>query len=377
MDLIDLKEVLVANGLAVLMMCYLLHCRRKNRESVNREDKIYDWMCAVNLAGALFETVAFLIDGMDFFGARVLNYLSNSLCFLGTVTIGFLWSLYCDMRIYGNYKRMVHRMRFLCIPWFIEVAAILINLSGCGLMFTISEANVYQRGVGAPIGYVSLVLYFGYSVLLVLRSRKNGSNLHFFPIYYFIGPCLVGVLVQFLFYGITTSWISVAVAMVFVQMQTYAENIYKDELSGLFNRRFLDRTLENGPQAGGSFYGIMLDINDFKKINDSFGHSAGDRAISAFGDALFRSIPDGAKAIRYAGDEFIVLLPGFDEPQVILAMDEIRAALDAINRSHAEPFTMHAAMGYAAYGADEDAETFLRHMDEKMYEEKRAFHQAK
>ncbi len=362
----------------MLMMWYLLDCRRKNRENVHAEDRIYDGMCAANLVGALFETISFLVDGVGFCGAWQLNFLSNTLCFLGTVTIGFLWSLYVDLRIYRNYKRTSCRARLLCIPWVIEVVAIVANLFGAGVLFSISADNVYQRGPGAAIGYVSLVFYFAYSIVLVLRSRKDGSNLHFFPIQYFVGPCLAGVLIQFFFYGITTSWISVAMALTFVQMQTYAENIYRDELSGLFNRRFLNRMLEKrGGICKDGLFGIMLDINDFKKINDTFGHSVGDRAISLLGDTLFRSIPDGAKAIRYAGDEFIVLLPGFSEQQAAQAMDDIRAALRAVNEGGGEPFNLNAAMGCARLGPDDNAEAFLRNMDERMYEEKRAYHQGK
>ncbi len=376
--MIDLKEVLVANGLAMLMMWYLLDCRRKNRESAHIEDRLYDGMCVANLLGALFETAGFLLDGATFPGAWPLNFLSNSLCFLGTVTIGFLWSLYTDLRIFRNYRRTSARARLLAIPWLIEVVAIVANLFGTGVLFSITADNVYQRGAGAAIGYVSLMFYFAYSIVLVARSRKDGSNLHFFPIQYFVGPCLAGVLIQFFFYGITTSWISVALALTFVQMQTYAEGIYRDELSGLFNRRFLNRMLE---KRGGIFTdglsGIMLDVNDFKDINDNFGHSAGDRAISLLGDTLFRVIPAGAKAIRYAGDEFVILLPGVDEQQAAQAMDDIRAVLAEINESGVEPFRLHASMGCAQLGPDDDAEAFLRNMDEKMYEEKRAYHQGK
>ncbi len=375
--LIDLKEVLVANGLTVLLMWYLLDCRRKNRESTHVQDRIYDGMCVVNLAGALFETISFLVDGTDVFGGRQISYLTNSLCFLGTVSIGFLWSLYVDLRIYGNYKRTSRRVAALCIPWLVEVVVIFINLFGVGFLFTVSADNLYARGPGVVIGYVSLMIYFAYSVILTIRSREDANNLHFFPVLYFVGPCIAGVLIQFFCYGITTSWISVAVAMIFVQMQSYAEKTYLDELSGLFNRRFFDRMLEKRGKAvegKGSLFGIMLDINDFKAINDSFGHNVGDRAIRVMGEVLFRSIPDGARAIRFAGDEFIVLLPGTDEQQVLLAMDEIRAALAQINEAKVEPFSLHAAMGYAKLGPGDDAEVFLRRMDEKMYEEKRAFH---
>ncbi len=58
-------------------------------------------------------------------------------------------------------------------------------------------------------------------------------------------------------------------------------------------------------------------------------------------------------------------------------MAKVGKALDEFNSSGDEPFRLHAAMGYARYGTDDDPETFLRHMDKKMYEEKRRSHEAK
>ncbi len=374
--MIDLKEIIVANGIAILMVWFLIGCRRRNRESTHTQDHLYDTMCIVNMCGALCETIAFLVDGQTFPGAIAINYLTNGLCFLGTVTIGFAWALYVNLRIYQNYQRSRADARFLIVPWAIEALAVVCTLFGAGALFSISPSNVYQRGPLAPLGYASLVFYFAYSTHVVRRSQKEGANVHFFPIQYFVGPCIVGVVGQGVCYGITTSWISVAIALTFVQMQNYAENIYRDSLSGLFNRRYLDRMLEKPSVTGSkSLFGIMLDINDFKSINDTLGHNTGDRAIYVLGDTLFKSIPEEAMALRYAGDEFIVLLPGSSEEKAVQTMADIQAAITRLNESGAETFTLNAAMGHARFAPGDTPETFLRHMDEKMYECKRAFHQ--
>ena len=422
--MIDLKEILVANGIAVLAMCFLLSCRRRNRDGFHSEEKIYDIMCLVTFLGAFLETISFLIDGKIFTGGRELNYLTNSLCFAGTVTIDFLWCLYVDLRIYENYKHMLRSAKLVAIPWALELIAIVINMFGTGILFQVSNANIYSRSAGVAIGYFTLLVYFTYSACLVFYSKKEGFNLHFFPLQYFIGPCLVGVVVQFLFYGITSSWVSISMALLFVQMQTYAENLYKDELSGLFNRRYLNGFLDKRiSENKGSVLGIMLDVNDFKAINDNFGHNAGDRAICKMGDVLLKSIPDNGVAIRYAGDEFIVLIsdskagsqpgttqnaqtgeaasenakdqlaklesalntplgseaqarPSTSEEILQATMNEIQARLEQFNASDEEPFSLYVAMGCATLGANDTAESFLKHMDEKMYEEKRKVHLA-
>ena len=374
--MVDLKETTIVNAIAILTMWYLLHCRRKNRESIYTEDKLYDGMVIACLAGAAFEMVTFWVDGRDFIGGRFLNYLSNSLCYAGTVTIAFIWCMYVELHVYHNYKRMVRDAKFLAIPWFIEIAVIIINLFGTGLMFTVSEENVYHRNTGVIIGYITLMIYFAYSIYLVLHSRKHGINLDFFPVQYFVGPCILGNVVQFVFYGISTSWISVAIALIFVQMQIYAENIYMDELSGLFNRRYMNGVLAKREKSNlDSMYGIMLDINSFKSINDNFGHDVGDKAICCMADALSKSLPDGGMAIRYAGDEFIVLLPDVEEVNVKSTMEEINNNLDRFNKSGAEKFNLRASMGYARFEFSDTAESFLSKMDTKMYEGKRRYYE--
>ena len=84
------EEILVANGSTVLMMCFLLICRHKNRESLHAEDRLYDAMALVNLLGASLETISFWVDGRAFPGGRAINYISNSICFFCTVSIALV-----------------------------------------------------------------------------------------------------------------------------------------------------------------------------------------------------------------------------------------------------------------------------------------------
>lgn len=375
--IIVIEEILMANGLTVLMMCYLLSCRRKNRESLHTEDKVYDGIAKVNILGAVAETISFLVDGKSFIGCRQLNYISNSLCFIGTVSMGLLWCLYVNLRIYRNFKKISEKMAVVMIPWMIEVIMVLGNLIKPGIMFKVSADNVYQRTGGALAGYITLVIYLAYSLYMVYHSRKQGVNLSYFPVFYFVCICFAGVLIQLVFYGVTSSWLITAVTLIFTQMQSYAENIYMDELSGLYNRRYLKAVLAKRKNTdANSLYGIMMDVNDFKYINDSFGHSMGDKAISTMGNILFKSIPDAGIAIRYAGDEFIVLLTDADKVCVLATINEINKNISRFNDSKAEPFELSVSMGYAEFGKDDNAEVFLRNMDDKMYEEKRRYHGA-
>ncbi len=370
-----MEEIIIANGVAILMMLFLLDCRRKNRESLRVEDKFYDNMALFTLLGAAIETVSFFVDGQEFAAGIVLNYATNSLCFFITVSIGFMWCIYVELHIYKNYKRAFRRANYLAIPWLIELVLIIVNLFDTDVLFHITAYNVYQRGSLVLVGYFSLMFYFGYSIFVVFRSGKEGINLTFFPVMYFVGPCIAGVLIQMFRYGITTAWLSVAIALTFVQMQNYSENILVDDLSGLYNRRYLDRILKKYNNVKRKqLYGIMLDVNDFKKINDNFGHSTGDRAIFVMGTILTRILPEKGIVMRYAGDEFIILLLDASEENAKDVIVNLHRALARFNESKAEKFCLSVSAGYAEYTKEDDEESFLKHMDEEMYKIKREYH---
>ncbi|WP_168797992.1 putative bifunctional diguanylate cyclase/phosphodiesterase [Pacificoceanicola onchidii] len=97
------------------------------------------------------------------------------------------------------------------------------------------------------------------------------------------------------------------------EVNRIAQSAYTDALTGLFNRRYLEDCFDqfSGPatEAGERFSLFVIDVNDFKSVNDQLGHAAGDAVLREIGSAISRVLPLGSTAVRYGGDEFVAIVP--------------------------------------------------------------------
>ncbi|WP_370979384.1 GGDEF domain-containing protein [Agaribacterium sp. ZY112] len=104
-----------------------------------------------------------------------------------------------------------------------------------------------------------------------------------------------------------------------------------DELTGLANRRDMSLRLEfeckRVKRSNSDFALILCDIDYFKKINDSFGHSEGDKALQAFAKLLTSSFRDTDKVGRWGGEEFLVILPNTNLHEAISLADKVRKSI--------------------------------------------------
>lgn len=114
----------------------------------------------------------------------------------------------------------------------------------------------------------------------------------------------------------------------------------KDGLTGLYNRRAFDEQLErewNRARRDRTALSLfMIDIDHFKRFNDTYGHLAGDRCIQAVADAVKRSFARGSDlAARYGGEEFVVLASGVDRKQARARGERLRHTISALAFEHA------------------------------------------
>jgi diguanylate cyclase (GGDEF)-like protein len=149
-----------------------------------------------------------------------------------------------------------------------------------------------------------------------------------------------------------------------------------DDLTGLVNRRrflaVLDTEVERAAQLGSGLGLVLIDLDDFKDVNDRFGHHSGDRVLAAFGSLLQEHIRDVDLAARLGGEEFALLLPEVEGRDSVLVAERLRRSLSErpIAWVEGNALSSTASFGVAQYRQGDTGEDLLRLADDALYRAK-------
>ncbi|MEN4053582.1 MULTISPECIES: GGDEF domain-containing protein [Sulfurimonas] len=133
------------------------------------------------------------------------------------------------------------------------------------------------------------------------------------------------------------------------------ESSLKDGMTGLYNRRFLeefiDTFMKQAQRSKESYSLLMLDVDFFKQVNDTYGHDVGDKVIVAIGEVLKENIRESDLAVRYGGEEFLVLLHNASDEGALMVAKKIHEAFAALifDVGHSETIQKTMSIGIAKF----------------------------
>ena len=169
----------------------------------------------------------------------------------------------------------------------------------------------------------------------------------------------------------------ISIGMILVMLEEQVSNnewlALHDELTGLPNRRLfaakLTQAIEYSDRRNSSLALVVLDLNDFKKINDTLGHVAGDQVLREVGNTLRKSIRATDTVARLGGDEFIIVATDMvNEGSVERFTDSLQSAIERPITINEQAMVVGASFGFAIYPRDaKDATKLLRLADQRMY----------
>ncbi|MDR3139798.1 MAG: GGDEF domain-containing protein, partial [Treponema sp.] len=167
-------------------------------------------------------------------------------------------------------------------------------------------------------------------------------------------------------------WPCLSAAFLYLYFFIIQSDSNLDSLTGIGNRysfnQFISRISQQNAKQSYSI--AMLDMNDFKKINDAFGHLEGDNALRDMAAIIKTSIRHSGFAARYGWDEFVLAIKTEQNIEALLA--RLQTAIDAYNNQGLKPYKLKISYGWDVFTANSglSVEEFLAHIDSLMYRHK-------
>lgn len=359
-------SVLTANIIS-LMLLGTLYLSNRQRIGKDKDVGIILLMMGITAISNVADCCVFYLDyGSNMF-VKILLFVSASWLYMGNVLIGYTWARFLTSHLnipFSNTRKTVYRIGGLA-----ALLLLVVNVF-YPLVFCYKD-NSYQRGLAYGVFLLFAFLYIADSLYLYIRCRKKAGALRLFPVYVFLIPIAIGVVVQTLFYEVAIIWTSIAIAIAGIMTAMKNETIFQDQLTGLYNRTYLEFLQKQAQKKNIPVCGIMIDLDGFKHINDSFGHAEGDAALVTTAKLLKKSFGEYGVVTRYAGDEFVVMLNTTDERLVRKLIEQAKSSFEEENKTGKKPYRLSASMGYAT--SDLRAETmgdFMTRIDRWMYRDK-------
>lgn len=365
----------ISINLFPIIMLLIIYANNHNKTSKTDDKKRFDILILLALglifAGILNHGLAH-VPGV---GIRVILWLSYTVYNFLVIYVSAVWFFYVSDRLRSDISEKTRRVFYGFLRGIVLLLSLLIVTNPwTKFLFVITINNEYQVGKLNYLPYIGALLLLALSMHLSLHScrysesaqrRSDGRYLLTCGI-----PPVAGLVMQYFF---SERWVGapcLSLTILFVYLNTQNRQITTDELTGLNNRGEFDQQIARRAEQiyGGNWGMLMLDINNFKQINDTLGHAIGDEAIWETADILRQTLGKGKVLLaRYGGDEFAVIGDWRDEEEALQKISEVEDGVNKFNKFSGKEYQLSFSMGYAMWNEVRTVEELVKKADERMY----------
>lgn len=370
--ILNITDPFVGNIAGIIIVGMLIaNCRNWSKSSRKEYNVQVFLVCLIGIY-CLTELTQNLLDGTKSGTIAAMQLILCSLLYFINMLMALGWVRFIAMHLGFT----IHKgLRTLLLLPLIAGTAILVLNCYFPLVFSI-ENNVYRHHFLHVYYLIAAGFYFIVGLAIYGISRNNGGVLKFFPVWLYIIPASIGIILDSIsdssYLGICNA---IAAGAVILSLQN--ELVFRDSLTGLYNHSYFTQVKHKlNKKKNPCISGIMMDLNQFKSINDTFGHAEGDKALIAAANIIRSAAGSYGDAIRYAGDEFIILINTLEEEKILSCIKRIEDGFKAFNEKSNKPYKLSTSMGYAVFNAEvQSVNEFINSIDKNMYMNKEQFYE--
>ena len=358
----------------LILLCIYVNAYNRS-EKMFLQYRLFMLLLFSNMSMIIIDILGWTFNGLPGQTNYLLNQYSNWALYILEPIPPMLWILYTHFQVYKEQAKVKAATYPLIYLWLINAVFSSLSLS-YGWFFSVDGQNIYHRGPYFAFHAAFCYCLFIYAFLFVLRNRSKLEKRYFYSLLLFFVPVFIGTSIQMIHYGVSYNWSGMMLSLLIVYFNIQNRSLNTDYLTQTYNRRQLDGYIKariRNSSKDVSFSAILIDLNDFKNINDRLGHDIGDEALKAAVQILSGSLRQDDFVARYGGDEFMIIMDINNHEQLEQAVQRIQQSVDRFNRENVKPYSIDFAMGYAVYENESNmtADDFFRYIDQRMYEAKR------
>jgi len=348
----------------LIFHCYVKLDRRK------LSNKIFlDTSCVIFLIISI-EIITVLINGSSHINIYI-NKLFSTLFFLISPIPLYMWDKYLYIQIEKIKKINILKVKYFKVPLFINTVLLIINLK-FNIIFSIDKNNFFQNEKFSIIPFlIGTFYYISIYIFLVKHKHTIPNDIYIFISIMYIFPFTASVLELFI-PELLLTWGSITTVLIFSYILLQQELFETDPLTGAFNRNFFNSFVSKTNKFTmnlSKLGAINIDLDEFKSINDTYGHKVGDDVLKNFVLLLNKAFKKKSKIIRMGGDEFIIIIENTSNEEIISHIRFLNIITEVYNSVNKYPIKF--SYSYCIYSNDfNDIYDFFDHIDNKMYQNK-------
>lgn len=363
------------HAFAAGILAVILFAMSQRKGFLSTHINLFYFVLGINLLLLGLDVLADIARHFRGDNALALRYLVHTVYYSIVPISGYSWALYAHYVIHLDVPRLKRFALVSFSPIFINLILLIINIFE-PIMFEFT----YLGGEILHWWYAFVVLltftYVLTAAWMSFRHRVQMHRIEMTSLLLFIFPPFVSGVMEVVFNFEGVVWPAMSISVLFMYISIQGQIMATDFLTRVANRYQLDQyitQLMNRIPGNKQVGGLMIDIDEFKKINDVFGHTKGDDALSLTAEVLRSSVRKTDFVARYGGDEFVVICLVDEIIQLESIIERINSKLVELNDDTRNAFKLSLSIGSGIYHPDKDRSLsrFLENLDLRMYDDKK------